>query len=130
MRALIIGETEQAELQRIKQYAEAHPYDLEAMVDRGRGKRVAPGELSVYRCLIPVGFKVVFSVEDHPQRSGKTIRMRHLSVSVSAFNKLPSPEAVQLIMDELGFKRPWQECHIDTEKFPGGQAITVIEPFD
>lgn len=130
MRALIIGEAELAELQRVRQYAEAHPYDLEAMVDRGTGKRQPPGNLSVYRCLIPVGFKVVFSIEDHPQRTGKTLRMRYLSVSVSSFNKLPSPEAVQMIMDELGFKRPWNECHIDTEEFKGGQAIVVVEPFN
>lgn len=128
MRVLVIGENEQAELQRIRQYAEANPYDLEAMVDRGRGKRMTPGELSVYRCYIPVGFKVVFTIEDHPQHTGKTLRMRHLSVSVTGFNKLPSPEAVQMIMDELGFIRPIVECHVDIEKFTGGQAITVIEP--
>lgn len=130
MRALIIGETEKSELERVRKYAEANPYDLEAMVDRGIGKRQTPGNLSVYRCLIPVGYKVVFTVEDHPQRNGRTLRMRHLSVSVSGFNKPPSPDAVQIIMDELGFVRPLLECHIDTETFPGGQAISVVEPLE
>ena len=48
---------------------------------------------------IPVGFRAVYSIEEHPIGW-----CRHLSVSVSTKNRVPSVPAVEMIMHEFGFK--------------------------
>jgi hypothetical protein len=125
---LVIGDEQVAELKRIKEYAEAHVYTVADMYLRKQGTLQAPGDLNAFKCMIPVGFKVVFSLEQHPQQDGSYVLARHLSVSVARHKRVPSIPAVQMIMDELGFEKPIAECIIDMEEIGKGEmAISVLE---
>ncbi len=77
-----------------------------------------------FAILVPMGYKVVFTVEHQPMGM-----CRHLSMSSPTPGRAPIPAAVQMVMDEFGFEHPLQECHVYPEKFGDNWvAINVIEP--
>jgi hypothetical protein len=70
--------------------------------------------------IIPDGYRVVFSIEEQPIGW-----CRHLSVSVDKKGKYPTPQAVELIMQEFGMGndidnslKVWMEKE--------GEAINVV----
>jgi hypothetical protein len=82
-----------------------------------------PGDNKNFVVEIPVGYRVVYTIEDQP--AGK---VRHLSVSVDKAGKVPSITAVQEIMRMIGFKGELNECKVDFERFSENQdAINVLE---
>lgn len=100
MTALVIGPEQQAELQRIRDYAEAkhRRYRLEDMRKIVLGTRQPPGADPARICEVPHGFRVVYSIEQHPQGW-----VRHLSVSLDLTRRTPNMGAVLMIARELGF---------------------------
>jgi len=121
---LIINETVQQSLKRLKNYAEKHPLSMDDLLDTYNKQLEPVGTTEEHSCYVPTGFKVVFSIEK--QVHGNT---RHLSMSVDREGKLPSPQAVYLIMQLLGFTctlegadQVWVE-----EYAPNQSAINVLE---
>jgi hypothetical protein len=106
-----------AKLRALREYAEAHPIPVEQMYAIARGELPPVGDREGYRCFLPTGFKVVFSVEDHPQRRGGSVRLRHLSVSLSepTGTQVPSPKALATLCRELGFAAPLEQCFVRLE---------------
>lgn len=104
MRACIIDEEAKARIKRVREHAEAEhnrfgPAQLLRMI---RGKDKPPGDDPRHVCDIQVGFRAVYSVEDHGNGKGW---MRHLSVSVARARPGtgPPPEAVAMIAQAFGF---------------------------
>lgn len=98
MRPLAIGEKEKKAIKQLIEYARTHPYSREKLQLIVDGMEQAPGDIKPYSISLPVGFKVVFTIEDQPMGICK-----HLSVSVDDPKKLPSPEAINMIAEEFGF---------------------------
>lgn len=98
MRALVIGESQRKNLKALEKFASQNVVSIQSIVKMSRGELPSIGDNPKFSTEIPVGFRVVFSYEDQLVR-----RLRHLSVSVDG-NKYPSPESIQMIMAELGFR--------------------------
>lgn len=121
MQALLWDEKVKGDLQRLKEYAERHHFSIDELLDRMNGS-TAPGDMPEFCCIIPVGLKVVYTIE--PATTGQLIR--HLSVSYR--DKTPSVPIVELIMTELGFKSKLTDpgCNVARE----GEAINVAELYE
>lgn len=120
MLPLIIGADEKQTLKKLKQFAEDHPMTMDDLLDILNGGP-APGDREGYTCFIPFGFRVVFTIE--PNRQGNKIR--RVSVSIASKRGLPSFEAVEMIMEELGFinKINSGKCKVFIEE----EAINIAE---
>jgi len=99
MRPLIIDDTVRQDLKSLGEHARADEYSLDDLLDLMNGRIDPPGMDEKFFRLVPVGYKVVCTVENHPG-----CKMLHASISVNAENKLPHPVSIQAIIEELGFK--------------------------
>lgn len=98
MRPLVIDDAVRADIKRVVAYAEAHRVPLPEMRLHADGKLPPPGDDNRFVCVLPRGFRCVYTVEYHP--SGL---YRHLSVSVPDPGRAPNETAVILIASEFGF---------------------------
>jgi hypothetical protein len=91
---LVITSDVVAEASRVREFAER--------TENRRAGEVSPGDLEAHRMCIPMGFRVVFSVD---AGSEPGLWFRHLSVSVEATrgHTVPSRAAMQEIASLFGF---------------------------
>lgn len=123
VRPMILGAEELGRLKELKEYAEANPWTINYQLDANNGQRSGPGLIDEYQCSIPLGYKVVFTIEANPAGM-----VRHLSMSVKDGDRLPNPGGAKMIMHILGFKQPLMNCKISVEDLlDGGQAINIGE---
>jgi hypothetical protein len=123
LKALIIDEHVKQAISQVVQYAEEHPVTIDEVLDMYNGQEVPVGESEQHVCFIPMDYRAVFSIEDQAK-----FHVRHLSISVSTPGKLPSPEAVMMLLPLFGFKNSLQDCMVRLEDFAEGhQAINVWE---
>jgi hypothetical protein len=128
MRALIIGPDEQATIAKVVAYATepGHWYTP--------GPSAAiPGDNPEYVAHVPDGFRCVFTFTQH---EGKLFR--HLTVSVNAKDKYPSPEACVSLAREFGFTasgdeldliaRMQQDGWLASPGHEGENCIVVVQP--
>lgn len=100
MQALLINNKVRARIKEVVDWSLANIYALDQVKGMRDGTLPIPGNRAEQICNIPYGYRVVFSVENHPGGV-----MKHMSVSIAGERgTLPSMESVQLIMDEFGFK--------------------------
>ena len=124
MRALIIDQAAKDEIARVKEYASHNRFPRAMMVAMSRGRGIVPGDHPDYTCSLQMGFKVVYTIEEHPSGWG-----HHISISVDAGpDTSPNPAAVNMILKEFGFAveditKPHERCRIYME----GNAVNVIE---
>lgn len=123
MRPLIIDESVKKELAELVRYAELHPFTWQQVCDRSAEVVLIPGNRNEFTVLIPVGFKVVLTID---QNSDKRM-MRHASFSVASPGKLPNPGQVAELMKLLGFKNLMQDCYISLKE---KDAINIAEYLD
>lgn len=97
LRPLIIGEAERQKILNLKSYAIDNPVNLETMIQIKNGNVPPVGDYSQYCICIPKGFKIVYSIEQHPGGWFK-----HISISVNA-KKYPSEEHILAILDKFDF---------------------------
>ena len=123
MAVLMVGEAEKQQIKNLIAFAALHPYSTEQLKKIIAGELKAPGDSALNNISLPVGFNVTYTVEEQP--FGKA---RHISVSVDRPGKLPAPEAVDMILEEFGFrgrlmdKTPGVHFWVEAEK-----AINVVE---
>lgn len=98
MRPLIINEETSEKLGSLRRYAEVNHVSIRHMLEMTQGKRPPIGNNPNHARLIPVGFRVVFSIEEHMKN-----KYRHLSVSLTDSDKAPNPGHVAEIARLLGF---------------------------
>lgn len=128
MRPLVFNEESLRDLARLRAHAEANVLGL-AELKRRIAEKDSVGDKPEWTCLVPVGYRVCFSMEHQPIGL-----CRHLSVSVDKPGALPNPEAVNMIMAELGMKgtvyalKPGS--HIYEENSGRVVSINVIVPHE
>lgn len=125
---LLIGPIEKAQLFRLRQLAARHPVDmttLKARFDTRDGKRRHMRQMTKQTVYLPANFAVTFSIETgHPIGA-----CRHMSMSVNRPDRVPSPEGLWMVAEELGFIGDLSSCTVWPEKLQGhGQAINVVQP--
>jgi hypothetical protein len=124
------AETEQR-LLALADYAEENRIPLDEMKSRAEDyERGIIRELgSEHNLELPMGFKVVFTIEEHPLRDGSgTMWLRHMSMSSPRVGRVPVRPAVEWVMRVLGYISEFEECMIYPEDFgPDRVAINVLE---
>jgi anti-sigma regulatory factor (Ser/Thr protein kinase) len=118
---LLIDDTAREQIKALKEYAEKNQYTMDDLLDIKNGAQEAPGNNAFYSCALPVGYKVVYTIEQQVPGT-----LRHMSISVNG--KVPPIEAVQMIMAEFSFENELKDCYLYLEE--GGVAINVIEPYN
>jgi hypothetical protein len=81
----------------LKVFADQNRIAVDELLDIYNGRELPVGERPGFTIFLPIDLKVVFCIEY--QKQGWA---RHLSMSQR--DKLPHPEAVNMVMKELGFK--------------------------
>ncbi len=127
---LILDNALRARLRELYALAEAHPVDMLALqrnIKTEFGKAFHMLNMTRQTITIPLGFMVTFSIETgHPCGTA-----RHMSMSVSHEGRVPHPEAVWMVAQELGFTGTILDCVIWTEPLQGhGVAINLSQEFD
>jgi hypothetical protein len=123
LRPLVIGPQEKAKIAEVIAYAEAHRIDLARL--RRIVAKEAPfaGQIPGHRLLIPIGYGVTFTIEEHPPPIGWC---RHISVGLHsdppALGKGPHQISVQAIMTEFGMQGAKEDCHMYLE----GEGTEVL----
>lgn len=122
MTPLLIDETVKARIQEVRAYAEKNKLNRAMMERIVAGEEPFVGEDPGFECSIPFGFRVVFSIEEHPCGW-----CHHFSMSVETPGRVPNINAVRLLMMEFGISRPLEECLVEMENcIP--PAVNVIAP--
>lgn len=125
MRVLIIDEKVKRELNELSAYAEENPFSMDDLLDIKNGAKRPAGEREGHVLKLSQGYRLVYSIEQQP--IGK---VRHMSLSVDAVNRLPNPASIREIMPLLGYKfelghencRAWVEDISETYS-----AVNVME---
>lgn len=130
IRPLIIGTEEHDDIRRVVEHAERNRIgwdELSLLAQRLKeGDTTAVSDDPQTRCVLPVGYRVVFSIEEHRPRW-----CRHLSISVDERGCLPGEFAVIEIARAFGFRgslSDWREhgaVWLEQEI-----AVNVLEPLD
>lgn len=132
-RALIINDEIVKQLLELKAKASQHPISWDilqkhAFADQGKRKvelsdRVVPPDKSdrpaSFTLDIPQGYTVALTYEEQPVGL-----LAHVSVSVETEGRAPSPEAMKMITDALGYEA-WDKVWLE-EFRPGHYAVNVI----
>ncbi len=132
MRALCINDEVRARIAALVAHADVHRVDQRRMARILEQVDRPVGDDPRHAMEIPQGYRCVYSIEEH--LAGWC---RHLSVSVDAPGKCPSPESLAILLEEFGFSkglarvmwsgghdwqadaRVWLEDH---------RAVNVVEP--
>lgn len=101
MRALIIDEKVKARIAEVMRHAEANIQSMDDLLDIHNKVKVPPGDVSNFVCNIPVGYRIVYTLEKRPDLNDKVYR--HISISVDRTGMLPSVVAAETIIKEFGF---------------------------
>ncbi len=103
----------------LRSYAEAHrlPIDQMRMIVAGTAPIV--GDRPEHECHLNVGWRVVFSIEEHPRKDGNgTAWLRHMSMSSSAPGRFPNSVALEEVARHLGFPGPY-DCVVQRNPIDG-----------
>jgi len=112
-------------LKDLESYALLNPFTLPMLKEVLASKRSPAGDIPEYSITIPVGYKVVYSIEEHPGGFA-----RHLSVSSPSKGKHPKPIVINTIMSYLEFDgmSSSPDIYVYTENVGKGiEAINIIE---
>ena len=125
---LLLGPDECAALQELRELAAATPVDMPPLLQRlktGEGKAAHMRQMNAQSIEIPVGYLVTFSIETgHPAGV-----CRHMSMSSPVEGRVPIPEAVWMVAEELGFSGSLEACAVWLEDLQGhGKAVNVVQP--
>lgn len=124
VRPLIINAESSAAITRCRRYAEDHRLTLDRIKELNN-KKVAVGDTDPgYLCEVPGGYRICFSIEQQPVGW-----CRHISISVDTPGMLPNIHAVDLLLNEFGFRGSIATGGV--MKYVEGQtAINVLELAD
>ncbi len=127
---LIITPDVSANLRDLRAKARLKPVDIKGLlrtIKTPRGKRLHMDAMQAQTVVIPGPwpFFVTYSIETgHPAGT-----CRHMSMSVRREGRVPHPEAIKMIADEMGFVGGLEACTVWPEELSdGGTAINVVQP--
>jgi hypothetical protein len=126
---IIVGGTEREALHRLRDRAAQKPANLEyiaANIHNPAVKRKHMEQMSEQTIKIPLAYLVTFSIENQPKGV-----FRHMSMSVQREGRVPSPESMWMVAQELGFVGGIQFCTVYAEDLKGhGKAINLLQPLN
>jgi len=96
---LIINDEVRSEIEKVKQFAVQHPISTEDIQKIVKGEMPPPGDVPYFTCMIPIGFKAVYTIEYQP--AGEC---EHISISTAACGQMPTNEEVEQITEAFGIK--------------------------
>ena len=125
--AVIIDDEVRKRIKQVKEHAALCKFTLENMMKVATGEAHPVGDDPDFCVHIPQYIKVVFSYDEQPPPIGMC---KHLSVSVALEGRIPNPVAIQMIMQEFGFKNSLERCITWKEEHGPNTAtaINIIEP--
>lgn len=127
MSALFIGPLEKASLDALRTLAHARPIDMPELVERQHDpefRKAHKARMTEQSITLPMSYLVTFSVEEkHP---GGTAW--HMSMSTRTPGRVPTPEAVWMVAEALGFTGGLSACkhwveHLETH----GVAVNLVQ---
>ena len=125
--ALIIGDAQKIELARLRARATSEPIDVRGVMkltETREGLVEHLARMETYTIPLPTSFIVTFTVETgHPAGT-----CRHMSMSSMRPNRMPTPEAVWIIAEVLGFVGGLDRCAVWEEDIGRGKAINIVQP--
>lgn len=106
MRMLFIDQSTKQKIEALKKFAEANVVTVNEMRAIVAGTMMPKGNFPGFSMIIPDGFRVVFTIEQHPQLDGSFVTMKHISISVASLSgtTFANPAAVDEIISHFGFK--------------------------
>lgn len=133
MSALIIDDAVRANLRRLVEAATVRKIDMAVRVEEMKseeGMSRHTKQMMAQSVMIPgpAPFLVTYSVEyNHPTPG----LFRHMSMSIMKPKRVPSPEAVWMVAEELGYVGGLDYCNFWQEALSDGEvAINLVQPFD
>ncbi len=105
-------------------YARSHPIDARRILHLLSHPEDAPGHTPGHVLEIPVGFRVVFTIEQQPDHGW----CRHLSMSVPVKGRYPQQVAVEMVMSLFLFNLPFHKCMVWTMQ-EQLDSVNVLEPY-
>jgi hypothetical protein len=128
MSALMIGPGEKKAIAALIEKAKKHRFSYQRMREYASGARPINRKLmSDLTILIPAGFTVTYSIEDHAPK----VPCHHLSVAAPRADRVPNEFAIAMILREFGMMMPLDQSQVYPEEFePNRIAINVIQPVD
>lgn len=125
---LLIGAAEREALQALRELAAASPVDMSNLLEvigTEKGKAAHMRQMSEQTVCLPTNYFVTFSIEHgHPVGT-----CRHMSMSVGSKERVPRPEAIWMVAEELGFVDCLESCKVWIESLQGhGSAVNVVQP--
>lgn len=121
------------QLQALAAFAETQRYPLAEMLRREARAKAGiiddqpfPEE---HTALMPSGYRVVFTIEQHPYRDGSgAMWLRHMSMSSPNAGKVPINQAIEWAMGQLGYTSALSDCLAYVEDYGEGRlAVNVLE---
>lgn len=124
IRPLVIGAEQREVIQRLIKHAEEHVVPIHDVVRAMGNPDRAVGNDPSFQCVIPVGYVCTYS---HEQQTPGICR--HLSIAVAGDGKAPNPAAVQMLMQEFGFRGGFEALDgvWEEEINPTKSAINVLQ---
>lgn len=120
--SVMILSSAQPPLEEVRKYAEQNVFTAQDMDDRVSGKLDrCPGDDPGYAAYIPMGYRVVFTVEEHREYGW----LYHISISTARTNRVPNPVAVIEVAKVLGVTKTEPLC-IWVEETNG--ALNMVFP--
>jgi len=131
---LIMGAAQTAQLAALRTKAATEPpVDMHGLSERLKdpaNKRAHMNRMDELTIEIPIGFLVTFSIEiGHPAGAA-----RHMSMSSPQRGRTPTPEAVWMVAEELGFTGSIEQCTVWLEDLQRGprkddraKAVNVVQ---
>lgn len=123
MRGLLISPVEKEKIKDLVEFASDNVVDTDTMLDIKNGDIKPVGDNPNYVIEIPIGFRIVYSVEQIGEN-----KQRHISVSVEGGNrnKMPNPTAVDMILKEFEMDQSKQNKMYLEEEIG---AVNIIAPY-
>lgn len=114
-------------IRELKRHADHNFINVEEMKQIVDGKAKPVGDRPGHECTLDFGFRVVYSIEEHPTKDGGTVWLRHMSMSLVKADRTPNEFALGSVGQLLGFptvnnKLDYEKCSMWLE----GQAVNAV----
>lgn len=128
MQILVIGPAEFEQIAELRAVAAAMPLHAMGMVAASAQDEAAFRDaMRTHAIFIPHGFAVVYTHEIQPNAPPPGL-FHHISISVNTHGKLPSPEAVETILEAFGMQSLNASDGVWIEDISQGEkAVNVLQ---
>lgn len=99
----LLTSADHAKIEQLIAFAKAHKIEVDEMIEIALCKRPPVGDREGFAIELDARFKLVFSIEHHPQSRGGAVWIKHMSVSQAQPSDFPAIGVIQTICQALSF---------------------------